>query len=84
MVFPKTVLYSAMLIWRLFTYYSQLVLGAVFVITDEIIAVRVRAKTQQNGEEQAWADDSEAVSTSAPTTAINAETIPIDKEATEV
>ena len=78
LVFPKTVLYSAMLIWRLFTYYSQLLLGAIFVITDELIAVRVRAKAQQSDEEQGWDEDTEA--SSVPTKPIEGEPAVAEKE----
>lgn len=47
MVFPKNMLFSAMLVWRLFTYYSQLILGAGFVVADELRSIR-RQRRQQN------------------------------------
>lgn len=40
MLFPEPLLYSAMLLWRLFTYYSNLLLGAGLVIWDELQAMR--------------------------------------------
>lgn len=46
MVFPKQMLFSAMLVWRLFTYYSQLMLGAGFVVVDEFRSIRRQRKQQ--------------------------------------
>ncbi|MEF9879750.1 MAG: lysylphosphatidylglycerol synthase transmembrane domain-containing protein [Clostridia bacterium] len=39
MVFPKSLLYSAMLMWRLFTYYSNLLFGAALIVGDEVNAM---------------------------------------------
>ncbi len=43
MVFPKSLLYSAMLLWRMFTYYASLLVGALLVVGDEAAAMRRRA-----------------------------------------
>lgn len=40
MVFPQPLLYSAMLLWRLFTYYMQLLVGGLLVVTDELLNLR--------------------------------------------
>ncbi|MBC8538275.1 flippase-like domain-containing protein [Christensenellaceae bacterium NSJ-63] len=34
--FPENLLYFAMMIWRLFTYYSNLIVGAILIIWDEV------------------------------------------------
>lgn len=44
MVFPKNLLYSAMLLWRLFTYYTNLLVGGVLVVSDELQTLRKRRK----------------------------------------
>ena len=45
-IFPQSSLYLAMLLWRFFTYYANLLVGAVVVISDEVInAVRSRKKS---------------------------------------
>jgi len=48
MVFPQNVLFSAMLVWRLFTYYSQLILGAGFVVADELRSIRRQRRQSSN------------------------------------
>lgn len=40
MVFPQPLLYSAMLLWRLFTYYTQLLVGGALVVSDELLNLR--------------------------------------------
>lgn len=40
MLFPQSMLYSAMLLWRLFTYYTNLLFGAALVVSDELRAMR--------------------------------------------
>ena len=42
MLFPQSLLFSAMLLWRLFTYYSNLLIGAVLVVWDELRAMSKR------------------------------------------
>ena len=49
MVFPQPLLYSAMLLWRLFTYYMQLLVGGALVVTDELLTLRRRRKPQPDG-----------------------------------
>ncbi len=44
MVFPKSLLYSAMLLWRLFTYYTHLLIGGALVVADELRALRRRRR----------------------------------------
>lgn len=44
MVFPKSLLYSAMLLWRLFTYYTHLLIGGALIVADELRALRRRRK----------------------------------------
>lgn len=46
-IFPQSSLYLAMLLWRLFTYYSNLIVGAVVVISDEVVnALKGRKKSE--------------------------------------
>lgn len=49
MVFPKNVLYGAMLLWRLFTYYTNLLAGGLLVIIGELRVFRLR---KQSGDAQ--------------------------------
>ena len=42
MVFPKSLLLSGMLLWRLFTYYSNLLFGAALIVADEVGTMRKR------------------------------------------
>ncbi|MDD3213479.1 MAG: lysylphosphatidylglycerol synthase transmembrane domain-containing protein [Eubacteriales bacterium] len=51
LVFPKSLLYSAMLLWRLFTYYSQLLVGGVLVVAGELAALRDRHIKSKTGSE---------------------------------
>ena len=50
MLFPKTLLYSAMLLWRIFTYYSTLLVGAGMVIANEVRALRRPAAATEKPE----------------------------------
>jgi len=44
-LFPGAqLIYVAMLIWRLFTYYSNLLVGAGFVLTDSLMSVFKKKK----------------------------------------
>ncbi len=42
MVFPQNLLYSAMLVWRLFTYYVHLLIGGLLVVADTLGGIRRR------------------------------------------
>ncbi len=44
MLFPQPLLFAAMLLWRLFTYYSNLLLGGALVLIDEFRVMRSPAK----------------------------------------
>lgn len=45
-IFPQSSLYLAMLLWRFFTYYANLIVGAVVIISDEAInAVRSKRRS---------------------------------------
>ena len=44
MLFPQSMLYSAMLLWRLFTYSTNLLFGSALVVSDELRAMRAGSK----------------------------------------
>ena len=53
MVFPQGLLYSAMLVWRMFTYYSHLVIGGLLVVLDELLTLRHNKKAAAQAVAQA-------------------------------
>lgn len=53
MVFPQSLLYSAMLLWRLVTYYFGLLVGGTLAVKDELGALwRIRRANRRSGETQ--------------------------------
>ena len=60
MVFPKSLLYSAMLLWRLFTYYVNLLVGGVLVVSDELHAMRMRRREAKAADAMATVQAAEA------------------------
>ena len=50
MMFPKALLYGAMLLWRLFTYYSHLLVGGGLVVLDELGAIRRQRAARRDKE----------------------------------
>lgn len=57
MVFPKALLYSAMLLWRLFTYYSHLLVGGALVVFDELRAIRRQRAARRRGKVETTVSD---------------------------
>ncbi len=48
--FPANMLYFAMILWRLFTYYSNLIVGAVIIIWDEVYYMLKGKRRKKDGE----------------------------------
>ena len=46
--FPQNLMFMAMLIWRIMTYYILLAVGSLIVVFDEFINLRKQNKGQQN------------------------------------
>ncbi|MEA4998459.1 MAG: lysylphosphatidylglycerol synthase transmembrane domain-containing protein [Candidatus Limiplasma sp.] len=61
MVFPQGLLYSAMLVWRLFTYYSHLLIGGVLVVLDELLTMR-----RKKAAGALYTEETEAMDSTAP------------------
>lgn len=40
LIFPKEVLFISMLLWRLITYYSNIIIGGIFVLVDSVSSFR--------------------------------------------
>lgn len=44
--FPQNLMYLAMMFWRLFTYYSNLIVGAIVIVWDEVYYIIKRRKNK--------------------------------------
>lgn len=51
-IFTSKFIYLAMLLWRFFTYYSNLIIGGIIIVCDEISAMRKNRKLSKNGQPQ--------------------------------